>query len=189
MRPRVPLLARVVLFGLLTALLQLALVSQVYVAGGPADLAPLAVMAVGLLLGALAGAGFGFALGLFLDVALLQTLGLSSLILLAVGYWSGRVREAREPEGPLVPIALGAAATLAAAVGFSLVQFLLDVDAPVSGVILRQLGATLLLNTLLALPVYVLARRLLGVAAPEDSRPRRRRRARTSPGLSPLQQP
>jgi rod shape-determining protein MreD len=185
----VPLLARVVLFGLLVALLQLALFSQLHVAGGPADLAPLAVMAVGLLLGALAGAGFGFALGLFLDVALLQVLGLSSLILLAVGYWCGRVREAREPEGPLVPIALGAAATLAAAVGFSLVQFLLDVDAPVSGAILRQLGATLILNTLLALPVYALARRLLRVEPPEPRRPRPRRRARTSPGLSPLQQP
>ncbi len=187
--PALPLGVRVVLFGVLVALLQLALFSQVQVAGGSADLAPLAVMAVGLLLGALGGAAFGFALGLLLDVMLLQTLGLSSLVLLGVGYWCGRVRESSQPEGPLVPIALGAASTFGAAVGFSVVQFLLDVDAPVSGVILRQLLATLILNTLLALPVFAIARRLLRVPEPLDRRPRPRRGRRTSPGLSPLQQP
>jgi len=188
--PALPLGARVVLLGVLVALLQIALFSQVRIAGGPVDLAPLAVMSVGLLLGAVAGASFGFALGLLLDVMLLQTLGLSSLVLLGVGYWCGRVRESSsEPSGPLVPIALGAASTFAAAVGFSVVQFLLDADAPVSGVILRQLLATLILNTLLALPVFALARRLLRVPAPDDRRPRPRRGRRTRPGLSPLQQP
>ena len=51
------------------------------------------VMAVGLLCGSLAGACFGFGVGLFVDVALLQTLGVSSLVLLAVGYGAGRLRE------------------------------------------------------------------------------------------------
>ena len=189
MKPTAHLVARLAALGLVAVVLQLALVSQVPVTGGTADLTPLVVMAAGLLAGALAGALFGFSLGLLVDIALLQTLGLSSLILLGVGYWCGRVREGREPEGPLVPIAVGAAATLAAAVGFSLVQFLLDVDAPVSGVILRQLLATLILNTLLALPVYAVARRWLRVPAPDDPRPRRRRGGRTSPGLSPLKQP
>ena len=65
----------------------------------------------------------------------LQTLGVSSLVLLGVGYGAGRLREARDPEGTLVPLAVGAAATLAFGVGFALVQFLLGVDAP------RLLGA------------------------------------------------
>ena len=39
------------------------------------------------------GAVCGFAIGLLLDSALLQTLGVSSLVLLAVGYLAGRYRE------------------------------------------------------------------------------------------------
>ena len=54
---------------------------------------------------------FGFAVGLFLDLALVQTVGLSSLVYVAVGYWAGRLRELRDPQGALVPLAVGAAAT------------------------------------------------------------------------------
>ena len=52
--------------------------------------------------------GFGFAVGLLVDVALLQTLGVSSL-LLAVGYGAGRLRELRDPPTAR-PVAVGAAA-------------------------------------------------------------------------------
>jgi rod shape-determining protein MreD len=184
MRPRLPLPVRLTVLGLVVVVLQLAFVSQLGVAGGRADLTPLVVMAAGLLVGSLAGALFGFGLGLLLDVALLQTLGLSSLILLAVGYWCGRLREARDPEGVLVPLFAGVLATFMAAAGYSLIEFLLDVDAPVSGVLVRQLLATLALNALLALPVYAVVRRWLVPGLPEEP-PRRRRRATTT-RLSPL---
>ena len=82
---------------------------------------------------------------------------------------------------------MGAAATLAMSVAYSIIQFLLDVSAPVSGVLLRQLLATLILNALLALPLHALARRWLSPALPEEPRRRRRRQPSTSP-LSPLQQ-
>jgi hypothetical protein len=68
------------------------------------------------------------------------------------------------------------------------IQFLLGVDAPVSLLLLQQIFMTVLVNTLIALPVYEIVRRVLWPAIPADPR-RRRRRAYTTGGLSPLQRP
>ncbi len=180
------LVARIVAFGFVVGIVQVTFVSQFPVAGGTADLAPLAVMSIGLLCGGLVGASFGFGLGLFLDVSLLQTLGVTSLILVAVGWFSGRVREGADTENSLVPLLAGAAATVTMSVAYSVIQFLLDVSAPVSGVLLRQLLATLILNTILAIPLHAIARRWLSKSLPSE--PRRRRRQASSAALSPLQQ-
>jgi rod shape-determining protein MreD len=177
--------ARLAAVGLLGGILQLTTVSQVAVFGVPADLSPLMVGAVGLLCGSIAGAGFGFGVGLFMDILLAQTLGLTSLVLLTAGYAAGRLRELRDPAHGLVPVAVGAAATAIATVGFSLLQFLLGVDAPVSLLLVRQILLTIVLNTLLALPVFLVCRRVLAPYLPDDPR-RRRRRAYTTGGLSPL---
>jgi rod shape-determining protein MreD len=176
---------RLFALGLAGGMLQLTTVSQITVFGVPADLAPLLVASVGLLLGSISGACFGFALGLLMDTALAQTLGISSLVLLTAGYGAGRLRELRDPAHALVPIAVGAAATAVATIGFTIMQFLLGVDAPVSVLLLRQIVLTIVLNTLLALPVYLVARRVLAPLLPDDPR-RRRRRAYTTGGLSPL---
>jgi rod shape-determining protein MreD len=178
-------IVRLALVGLIGGVLQLTAVSQTSVFGVPADLSPLLVASVGLLAGSIPGAVLGFCLGLFMDMALMQTLGVTSLVFTAVGYGAGRVRELRDPVHGLAPVAVGAAATAVAAVGFSLVQFLLGVDAPVSWLLLRDILMTILLNTLLALPVYALVRRTLAPFLPDDPR-RRRRRAYTTGGLSPL---
>ena len=70
----------------------------------------------------------------------------------------------------------------------ALIQFLLGVDAPVSLLLLQQIFITVLVNTLIALPVYALVRRIIQPVLPQDPR-RRRRRAYTTGGLSPLQRP
>lgn len=176
---------RVSLLGLVGGIVQLALVSQIAVFGVPADLSPLLAGAIGLLAGSIAGAVFGFSLGLFMDMALLQTLGVSSLVLIAVGYGAGRLRELRDPAHGLVPVAVGAAATAVGAIGFAVMQFLLGVEAPVSLLLVRQILLQIVLNTLLALPIYALVRKLLLPYLPDDPR-RRRRRAYTTGGLSPL---
>jgi rod shape-determining protein MreD len=176
---------RLALLGLLGGIIQLTTVSQVSVFGVPADLSPLLVASVGFLCGSVPGAVFGFCLGLFVDTVLLQTLGVNSLVFTGVGYGAGRVRELRDPAHTLAPVVVGAAATALAAVGFSLLQFLLGVEAPVSLELLRQILITIVLNTLLALPVYVVCRRVLLPFLPDDPR-RRRRRAYTTGGLSPL---
>ena len=66
-----------------------------------------------------------------------------------------------------------------------LLQFLLGVEAPVNAQVVRQILMTIVLNTLLALPVYAICRRVLLPFLPDDAR-RRRRRAYTTGGLSPL---
>jgi rod shape-determining protein MreD len=176
---------RLALLGLLGGIFQLTTVSQVAIFGVPADLSPLLVASIGFLSGSISGAIFGFSLGLFVDTVLMQTLGVNSLVLTAVGYGAGRVRELRDPAHTLAPVIVGAAATAAATVGFSLLQFLLGVDAPVSFSLLRAILMTVVLNTLLALPVYAVCRRVLLPYLPDDPR-RRRRRAYTTGGLSPL---
>ena len=177
--------ARLALLGLLGGIFQLTTVSQVSVFGVPADLSPLMVASVGFLCGSVPGAVFGFCLGLFVDTVLLQTLGVNSLVFTGIGYGAGRVRELRDPAHTLAPVLVGAAATAIAAVSFSLLQFLLGVEAPVSFDLLRQILMTIVLNTLLALPVYAVCRRVLLPYLPDDPR-RRRRRAYTTGGLSPL---
>jgi rod shape-determining protein MreD len=176
---------RLALLGLLGGIFQLTTVSQVSIFGVPADLSPLLVASVGFLCGSISGAVFGFCLGLFVDTALLQTLGVNSLVFTGIGYGAGRVRELRDPAHTLAPVVVGAVATAVAAIGFALLQFLLGVEAPVSLQLLRQILMTIVLNTLLALPVYAICRRVLLPYLPDDPR-RRRRRAYTTGGLSPL---
>jgi rod shape-determining protein MreD len=176
---------RLAAFGLAIGVLQLAAVGQVPILGVSADLSPLVVVAIGLLCGSVVGAVFGFSMGLLVDTAVLQTLGVTSLVLTLVGYGAGRLLELRDPAHGLVPVAVGAAGTAIAALCFAVLQFLLGVEAPVSLLLLRQILLLIVINTLLALPVYLLARRVLGPFLPDDPR-RRRRRAYTTGGLSPL---
>jgi rod shape-determining protein MreD len=182
------LVFRLVLLAVVSVVIQEAAISQITVFGVSADVTPLVVMSVGLLTGSLAGAVMGFGVGLFVDMALVQTLGVTSLLYIAIGYWSGRLRELRDPANGLVPLALGAAATAFAGLGMAVIQFLLGVDAPVSLLLLQQIIITVLVNTLIALPVYVLVRRIIAPVLPQDPR-RRRRRAYSTGGLSPLSRP
>jgi len=184
----VRLIVRLALLGFATVVIQQAAVSQISIFGVSADLGPLVVMSVGLLAGSMAGAIMGFGIGLFVDLLLVQTLGVTSLLYIAIGYGCGRLREVRDPAHGLVPLAMGAAATAFAGVGMALIQFLLGVNSPVSVLLLQQIFVTVLVNTLLALPVYALVRRLIRPSLPDDPR-RRRRRAYTTGGLSPLQRP
>jgi rod shape-determining protein MreD len=179
------LILRLVLLGLAVVVLQVAAVSQVVLFGATADLTPLAVAAVGLMCGSVTGALFGFFVGLFFDAALVQTLGLTSLVCVVVGYGAGRLRELRDPQATIVPMIVGALATAITTFGYGLMNFMLGIDAPVSFLLLRVILATIVFNAIIALPIFALLRRWLGPALPDDPR-RRRRRAYTTGGLSPL---
>jgi rod shape-determining protein MreD len=181
---RLPL--RLIVLGFLTVMVQEAAVSQISIFGTSADLTPLVVMSVGLLAGSIPGAIMGFGIGLLVDLLLFQTLGVTSLLYIVIGYWSGRLRELRDPSHGLVPMGIAAAATAFAGFGMTLIQFLLGVNSPVSLLLLQQIFITVLVNTLLALPVYALVKRVVEPALPQDPR-RRRRRAYTTGGLSPLE--
>jgi rod shape-determining protein MreD len=183
--PSGALLARVAALAVVVVFLQTGIVSELPILGVAIDLTPLVVAFVGLQSGAVAGAVTGFAIGLLVDLTLVQTLGLTSLIFTVIGYGAGRLRELRDPQAALTPLLVGAAAAAASAVGYSVMEFMLGVDAPVSFELLRQIVVGVALDTLVALPVWIVVRRWLQPTLPDDPR-RRRRRAYTTGGLSPL---
>jgi rod shape-determining protein MreD len=179
------LVGRIAALAIVVVFFQIGVVSEVPVFGVNVDLSPLLVAFIGLLCGSVLGAVSGFAVGLLVDLALLQTLGVTSLIFTLIGYWTGRLRELRDPQAALTPLLVGAAASGGALVGYSLVEFMLGVDAPVSFELLRQIVLGVVVNTIVALPMWMLVRRCLIGGLPDDPR-RRRRRAYTTGGLSPL---
>ncbi|MCL2419043.1 MAG: rod shape-determining protein MreD [Conexibacteraceae bacterium] len=181
----IKLILRIAFVAFFAVVIQDTAISQIAVFGVHADITPLVVMAIGLLAGSMAGAIAGFAIGLFVDLVMFQTLGVTSLLFIMIGYWSGRLRELRDPSHGLIPLGLGAIATAFTGIGMAVIQFLLGVDAPVSWLLIQQIVLQVLVNSLIALPVYELVRRLLYRSLPRD--PRRRRAYTTS--LSPLQRP
>ena len=183
---RTALPVRIAVLAVAVVFFQTGVVSEVPLFGVNADLSPLLVGFVGLLCGSMVGALTGFAVGLLVDLALVQTLGVSSLIFTLIGYWAGRLRELRDPQAALTPLLVGAAAAAVSLVGYSLIEFLLGVDAPVSLDLLRQIVLGTVVDTIIAVPMWAIVRKLLERALPEDPRRRRRRRAYTTGGLSPL---
>lgn len=182
------LLWRLALLSVAVVLVQISVISDIPVFGVSIDVSPLLVAFVGLLCGSLLGALTGFAVGLLIDLTLMQTLGVTSLTFTLVGYWAGRLRELRDPQAALVPLLVGAAAAGGAMLGYSLIEFLLGVDAPVSFELLREIVVGTIVDTIVAIPVWAIVRRSLTGGLPDDPR-RRRRRAYTTGGLSPLSRP
>ena len=179
---------RIAALSLAVVFFQTGVVSEVPGFGVTVDLSPLLVAFIGLLCGSTVGAVGGFAIGLLVDLALVQTLGLTSLVFTLVGYWCGRLRELRDPQAALTPLLLGTAATAGSLVVYSLMEFMLGVDSPVSLQLLRQIVLGVIVNAIAALPMWVFVRRCLIGSLPEDPR-RRRRRAYSTGGLSPLSRP
>ena len=112
------------------------------------------------------GAVCGFAAGLLIDSLLLQTLGVSSLVLLSIGYLAGRYREGFEIRNGIVPALLAGGFTLLGATGFAAIELMLGVDAPVSLLVVREI----LVQSLLAIaprasPSTRSCRRVLGAGA------------------------
>jgi rod shape-determining protein MreD len=176
---------RIVVLAVVAVFFQAGVLSELPVFGVRVDVTPLVVAFVGYLGGSVTGAVTGFGMGLMVDLTLAQTLGLTSLIFTLIGYAAGRLREMRDPQATLMPLLLGGLATFVSLAGYSVMEFLLGVDAPVSFELLRQIVLGTVVGTLLAAPVWALTKRVLEPGLPEDPK-RRRRRAYTTGGLSPL---
>jgi len=170
---------RIALLLVAGTVLQLAFFAELPLLGSTPDVLPVLAVALGLLGGGVIGAVCGFALGLLTDSVLLQTLGVSSIVLLTVGYLAGRWRESFDITSALVPPLLAAALTMLGAATFAAIQLMLGVEAPVSLLVLREILVKALLAGLLMVPVYPLVRRILRPALVEDTG--RRRRASLAP--------
>jgi rod shape-determining protein MreD len=83
---------RIAVIVLLAVILQVSFFSYLQFFGAIPNLIPVVIVTLGLLGGGVVGAVCGFVAGLLLDSVLLQTLGVSSLVLLSVGYLAGRYR-------------------------------------------------------------------------------------------------
>jgi rod shape-determining protein MreD len=163
---------------LLSFLLQVSGLGQLRLLGGSFDLIPLAVAAVAYYSGSLPGAVTGFSAGLLLGAGLGQALGAAALVLAALGYAVGRYRELRDPAHGLAPIAVAAASTFAYLLVTATVSFMLGFEGAVSPLLIRETFLTVLLNSLLAMPVFWIVAKTLRRVLDNDPFVRRRRRAR-----------
>jgi rod shape-determining protein MreD len=151
---------------LLAALVQVSIASTIGVADGHPDVVLVVLIGIALLRGPLFGAVAGFWAGLALDIASLETLGLSSLLLTLVGYFAGRLGDVTTKSSAhpsLVAVALG---TVGFAVGSAVVHFMLGSTLSAGQFFAGVLLPTLALNLLLAYPVYGLCRRIFRAERP-----------------------
>ena len=153
-----PMKAALVLFA--AVLVQVSMLSAYAPLGGSADLVLVTLLSIALLRGSVFGAAAGFGAGLLFDVAHLETLGVTSLLLTVSGYWIGRYGETTARDRAHAPFLSIGVVTILYAVGSLALHFLLGEPAP-GVVVVSSLPATLVLNLLLTLPVYALVRRLL----------------------------
>ena len=143
------------------AILEVSVFSDVRILGGVPDLLLVTVVAVALLRGSVVGACAGFFAGLIVDTAMLETLGLSSLLLTLIGYWVGRYGETTGRDRTHAPFLSVAVVTFLYALGGLALRFVLDEPAPARHVLLETLFQGIGLNLLLTWPVYAVVRGLL----------------------------
>jgi rod shape-determining protein MreD len=139
---------------------QLSIMSQITILGGHPNLLLVTLVCIALLRGAVVGAVAGFAVGLLADSGVFGTLGFTALLLTLAGYWTGRYGETTGRDRAHAPVLSIAVTTLAYQVAALVLRYMLGQNAP-GGEIFSGLAPTVLLNLILALPVYALTRRLL----------------------------
>ncbi|MGI8461681.1 MAG: rod shape-determining protein MreD [Solirubrobacterales bacterium] len=164
-------IALMIIFG---TIIQFVFFSELSILGSSPDLLPVLAVSLGLLGGGVLGAVCGFSIGLLSDSLLLQTLGVSSIVLLTIGYLAGRWRESFDITSSLVPPLLTGALALFGAAMFAAIQLMLGVEAPVSLLVVREIVVKGILAMLLAVPFYPLVRLILRSALVEDTGRRRR---------------
>jgi rod shape-determining protein MreD len=150
--------AAVLLF--VVAVAQVSVFAQLHVFGAVPDLLLVSLVALALLRGSVVGAVGGFFAGLLVDTATLGMLGLTSLVLTLAGYWIGRYGETTGRDRAHAPFLSVAVVTVLYELGLLVVHFVLGESAP-AGAVFRSLLPAIVLNLILAGPLYALVRRLL----------------------------
>lgn len=171
-----PMAVRIALLLLVTVIVQVSFFSHLSILGAAPNVVPVVIVSLGLLGGGIVGAVTGFATGFVLDSTLLQTLGVSSLVLLSVGYLAGRYRERGfGVANRYTPALLAGGLTLLGTAGFAVLHLMLGVDASVSLLVVREIIVQALLATALGFGVYPLVRRVVAPALIDYEAPAKRR--------------
>ncbi len=166
--PTWPEVVRLAVVLLVAVLIQTAVAPHLRLLGANPDFALIAVVCVALVKGSETGAVFGFLTGMLTAIALMEPFGLSAFVFVLIGYFAGRYAETADLPAGLAPLLTVFIATLLANVLFAMAQFLLAREVPVGFFLGRVLVPSLVFNTLLAAPVYLLIR--LWLRGPGDLR-------------------
>ena len=181
--------AKVALLAFVAALAQVTVFASIELLGGSPDILLVTLVAIALLRGAITGAAAGFAAGLLVDTANLETLGLTSLVLCVAGYWTGRYAETsgraasrtneRAPQalaavppsrnlGAHAPLMAVLVVTVLYSVAAYALHFVLGDDVSARLVLADALVPATLWNLLLTVPVFAVVRRMLPLPVVSD---------------------
>jgi rod shape-determining protein MreD len=150
--------ARLAVVLLIAVLLQTTVAPHLRLLGAFPDFALIAVVCVALIKGSETGAVFGFLTGMFTAIALMEPFGLSAFVFVLIGYFAGRYAETADLPAGFAPLLTVFVATVIANVLFAMAQFLLAREVPLGFFLGRVLFPSVVFNTLLAAPVYLLVR-------------------------------
>lgn len=147
---------------LLAAVVQTTLAPFLTVLGAKPDAAFVIIVCLAMMRGPVWGAIVGFSMGLLIDIALVQTLGISSFLFTLAGYFSGRYAEGVDLDSWFPPVITVFIFSLVVQLLNSVIMFLLGVEASAGFILLRVVLPSAVLNALLAVPVFIICRWLLG---------------------------
>jgi rod shape-determining protein MreD len=150
--------ARLAVVLVVAVALQTAVAPNLRLLGANPDFALIAVVCVALIKGSETGAVFGFLTGMITAIALMEPFGVAAFVFVLIGYFAGRYAETADLPAGLAPLLAVFAATLLGNLLFALAQFLLGRQVPLEFFAARVLLPSLVFNTLLAAPVYLLVR-------------------------------
>jgi len=151
-------IARLAVTLAIATLLQTTVAPNIRILGANPDFALIIVVCVALLKGSEIGAVFGFLTGTFVAIALMEPLGLSAFVFVLIGFLAGRYAETADLSAGYAPLISAFAATLLADVILAMAQYLLARQVPLGFFLGRVLVPSLILNTLLAAPLYLVVR-------------------------------
>lgn len=138
--------------------LQTSVAPHLRLLGANPDFALIVVVCVALIKGSETGAVFGFLTGMITAIALMEPLGVAAFVFVLIGYFAGRYAETADLPAGFAPLLTAFVATLVANLLFALAQFLLGREVPLGFFLGRVLVPSLVFNTLLAAPIYLLTR-------------------------------
>jgi len=142
------------------AIVQVTVLSGTRLLWAEPDLLLVTIVCIALSAGSIPGAAAGFAGGLLVDVMMLATLGIASLVLTLAGYWAGRYGETtgrgRRYAAPLAAFAI----SILAGLGGVALHFLLGEPVAARDALVTAVPSALL-AALLALGVARITRALL----------------------------
>ena len=142
-------------------LLQVAVVVDFGVVGGRPDIVVIVVIAIALVRGPVGGAAAGFAAGFLVDTLGLGLVGISSLVLVGVGYLVGVWGERMAGRATLRPLAAVAGASMLADLASLAIAVLLGAGPSIETGMISAAVIGAMLNVLLAIAVFPLVRRVL----------------------------